>query len=132
MRALLIVVVVACGGGGTPPAQAPVANTTPVTAAPPPPAEPASTCGCVTEECHAADEQKYVFANVCTYRDRMCGCKDKGCGDAANADFTHWMDEMAKSARNKAPQLTEADAKRIADTVTQYQECYTKLSEPTP
>jgi hypothetical protein len=126
MRALLIVVLIACGGSRPPPA-APVSNATPVVAAPEPP-QPASRCGCTSERCREQAWNKYALAKMCSFRDDMCSCKDKACADHVNEGFTNWMQDMAKNARTDH-NSTEDEAKAMADSATQYQECYTKLSD---
>jgi len=63
------------------------------------------------------------------FRDKMCACKDKGCADKVNDDYTKWMQDMAKNASGeKATATNEEDAKKMADAATKYQECYTKNS----
>jgi len=128
-RALVVAVLVACGGSK--PAPAPVSNSTPAPATPPP-AEAPSRCGCTSEVCRGDNEMKYVLAKMCTYADHMCACKDKGCGDGVNDDYTRWMNEMAKQAMGKRPPMNEDDAKAIADHAIHYQECYAKLIGATP
>jgi len=63
-------------------------------------------------------------------------CHDKACADGVNADFTRWMERMAKDAKPEAVEaFKEEDAKQVADDVTKYQECYTHVvgaSDPTP
>ena len=73
---------------------------------------------------------------MCRYRERMCACHDKTCGDGVNAEFTHWMEDMAKqTGTREAERVTEQDAKQVADDATKYQECYMHVvgaSDPTP
>jgi hypothetical protein len=67
-----------------------------------------------------------VIDKMSGYKDQMCKCMDKACGDAVQADFMKWMDEMAKemAAEDKPDEET---VKRSTDIMKEYMACQQKL-----
>ena len=124
---VLVVVVAACGGGNAPPPQQPMSNQ--VAAAPAPPAEPDPTCACSTDSCKDNKDTQYLIARLCKFKQRMCACKDKACGDKVNEDYTVWMQQLAKDSSQNISNTTEEDARQLADNATKFQECYTRVVE---
>ncbi len=129
MRWFVLAALVACGGS-TASQPALVSNSVPVAQAPPP-AEPTSTCGCTSARCKGEDNTKYVIAMMCSFRERMCACKDTPCAEGVNDDYTKWMQGLARDAStSKAVTVSEDDTRRVADDATKYQECYAKVASP--
>ena len=63
----------------------------------------------------------------------MCECKDKGCADKVNDEYTKWGTEMAKTAKPEDAKSVDAETtKKMTDAATKYTECYTKLAVATP
>jgi hypothetical protein len=66
-----------------------------------------------------------AFEKLVEFKDKMCACRDKECGDRVNDQFTTWGTQMAKKSGSAKPDVD--DAKRLADVASAYAECYAKL-----
>ena len=70
-----------------------------------------------------------VIDKMTAFRDQMCKCMDKPCGDAVQADFTKWMEEMTHDMAGE-DKPDEGTVKRVGEVMQQYTLCQQKL--PTP
>jgi hypothetical protein len=72
-----------------------------------------------------AEAHKIVGVMV-DFTEKMCGCKDRACANAVDAEYKAWIEQLAARA-DKTDRPSEEDARRFAGAVKRYAECATKL-----
>jgi len=122
MHRLLFGLLIACGGGPKP-APEPVANQ-------PAPAVATATTGTTEPMVQAPacndPTASCVIRTFEGFTKQMCACADKSCAEQLNTTMTAWGTEMAKRA-DKEQKPTVEEQKQLADIVTRYADCMTKV-----
>ncbi|HEY4179586.1 MAG TPA: hypothetical protein VGM90_22250 [Kofleriaceae bacterium] len=91
----------------------------------------ATTTGSATTGSPAAAtssfDPKAIVAKVATFKDQMCACKDKGCAEKVNADYSAWGKEMTRKmlADGNPPKPDDATVKQVTDIAKDYAACMT-------
>lgn len=70
-----------------------------------------------------------VVAKMGEFKDRMCACKDKACGDKVSDDMIKWSSEVQKSDKD-GKGGTEEETKKVVAISEDMSKCQQKLNAP--
>lgn len=74
------------------------------------------------------DPMEEALAQLATYADDMCGCKDRACAEKVSHEMTEWSRKMSK--KFPEPRVTDAQQKRAMDLGMRTATCEQKLKVP--
>lgn len=76
--------------------------------------------------CGAADEGS-VMAQMRTFKNRMCDCRDTACTTKVEGDYQAWLDKVGREAAGAKPRAeTLAELKRLENTM---EACWKAMNE---
>ena len=64
-----------------------------------------------------------ALSKLTELKDKACACKTPTCAQGVAADETKWAQAMAKENGDKAPKLSDEEAKKLADLNQQFAKC---------
>jgi len=67
-----------------------------------------------------------MAAKMKDFSDKMCACPDRKCAEGVEKDYRAWLAESAKSAGDKAPELSKEDAAAVQSAGQSYASCMQK------
>ena len=71
-----------------------------------------------------------AIAKMAEFKDQMCACKDKVCGDKVQEAMTKWSTDMAARSPDKRVNASEAQMKKMTEVGQMYGECMTRAMKP--